>query len=107
MPCSPPGHGLCREKLQLIVVQTETGKCEQTSECFSVQVVERVVTQTKPFDVLQALEGEEVTCLNKCSSKRRHFFRLEFWFVILRNFVSVVVCLPGRPCWGYRPAGCV
>lgn len=55
-----PGHGLRGEELQLIVVQTETGECEQTSEGLSVQVVQRVVTKTKPFNVLQALKGEEV-----------------------------------------------
>lgn len=34
-----PGHGLSGEELQLIVVQTETGQCEQTSEGLGVQVV--------------------------------------------------------------------
>lgn len=63
VPNSLPGHGLTGEELQLIVVQTETCEREQTSEGFGVQVVQRVVTETKPFDVLQALEGEEVACL--------------------------------------------
>lgn len=61
MPSSLPGHGLSGEELQLVVVQTETGEREQTGEGLSVQVVQRVVTKTKPFDVLQALEGEEVS----------------------------------------------
>ena len=51
-PDSVPGHGLTGEELQLIVVQTETCEREQTSEGLGVQVVQRVVTETKPFDVL-------------------------------------------------------
>lgn len=62
VPRSPPGHGLTGEELQLVVVQTETGEREQASEGLRVQVVQRVVTKTKPFDVLHALEGEEVAC---------------------------------------------
>lgn len=53
---SPPSHGLSGKELQLVVVQAETSEREQTSEGLSVQVVQRVVTKTKPFDVLQALE---------------------------------------------------
>lgn len=64
-----PGHGLRGEELQLIVVQTETGECEQTSEGLSVQVVQRVVTKTKPFNVLQALKGEVRETLS-------HFFTI-------------------------------
>lgn len=55
-----PGHSLSGEELELIVVQTETGQREQTSEGLNVQVVQRVVTETKQFDVLQTLEGKEV-----------------------------------------------
>lgn len=61
MHYSLPGHGLSGKELQLIVVQTETGECDKTSEGLSVQVVQRVVTKTKPFDVLQALEGQKVS----------------------------------------------
>lgn len=56
MPFSLPGHGVSGEELQLVVVQTETGECEKTSEGFGVQVIQRVVAKTKPFDVLQTLE---------------------------------------------------
>ena len=55
----PPGHCLSGKELQLVVVQTETVESDQTSEGLSVQVVQRVVTETHPFDVLQALEGKE------------------------------------------------
>lgn len=54
-----PGHGLSGEELQLVVVQTEMGECEETSEGLCVQVVQRVVTETKPLDVLQTLRGPE------------------------------------------------
>lgn len=61
MPFCLPGHGVSGEELQLVVVQTETSECEKTSEGFGVQVIQRVVTKTKPFDVLQTLEGQEVS----------------------------------------------
>lgn len=53
----PPGHGLGWEKLQLVVVQTEPVQREQARKGFDVQVIERVVTEAKPLDVLQALSG--------------------------------------------------
>lgn len=38
------------------MVQTEAGERDEASKGFSVQVVQTVVTQTKPLDVLQALD---------------------------------------------------
>ena len=103
VPNSPPGHGLTGEELQLVVVQTETCEREQTSEGLGVQVVQRVVTETKPFDVLQALEGEDVACLTNVPTPG------DFSAVLskpsLQSFLQVV--LPERPCWGCRPVGCV
>lgn len=53
-----PGHGLSGEELQLVVIQTETAESEQTSERLRGQVVQGVVAQTKPLDVVQTLEDE-------------------------------------------------
>lgn len=53
-----PGHGLSGEELQLVVIQTEATESKQTSECLRGQVVQGVVAQTKPLDVVQALEDE-------------------------------------------------
>lgn len=66
-----PGHGLSGEELQLVVVQTETVECDQTSKGLSVQIVQRVVTKTEPFDVLQALEGQDCFLFNRCSEKKK------------------------------------
>lgn len=58
----PPGHGLCGEELQLIVVQAEAAEGEQASERLRGQVVQGVVAQTKPLDVLQALGEKSEHC---------------------------------------------
>lgn len=52
----PPVHGLRGEELQLIVVQAEAAEAEQTSKCLRGQVVQGVMAQAKPLDVVQALE---------------------------------------------------
>lgn len=54
--CCLPGHGLCGEELQCVVVQTEPGESEETSKGLNIEIVQRVVTKTEPFDVLQALQ---------------------------------------------------
>ena len=57
-----PGHGLCGEELQFVVVQTETGESEEPGKGLDIEIVQRVVTKTEPFDVLQALQESEVPC---------------------------------------------
>lgn len=42
------------------MVQTESGEREQTSEGVVFHVVKRVVAETEPLDVLQALKGGTV-----------------------------------------------
>lgn len=54
----PPVHGLSGEELQLIVVQAEAVEGEQSSERLRGQVVQGVMAQTKPLDIVQALEVE-------------------------------------------------
>lgn len=58
---APPGHGLCGEELQLIVIQAEATECEQAGERLRCQVVQGAVAEAKPFDVLQALD-EKLHC---------------------------------------------
>ena len=53
----PPGHGLRGEELQLVVVQAEAVQGDQPPEGLHVQVVQRVVAEPQPLDVLQALVG--------------------------------------------------
>lgn len=57
---SQPGHGFSGEELQLVMVQTEPGECDESGKGFSVQVVQIVVAQTKPFYVLQALSAHRI-----------------------------------------------
>lgn len=57
-----PGHGLSGEELQLIVVQAEAVEGEQASERLRCQVVQGVMAETKPLDVLQALEEKSDCC---------------------------------------------
>lgn len=61
MPVSLPGHGFSGEELQLVVVQTEAGERDEAGKGLRVQVVQIVVTETKPFDVLQALKTQKVS----------------------------------------------
>lgn len=61
MPLSLPGHGFSGEELQLVVVQTEAGERDETGKGLRVQVVQIVVTETEPFDVLQALKTQKVS----------------------------------------------
>lgn len=66
-----PGHSLCGEELQFVVVQTETGESEETSKGLNIKIVQGVVTKTEPFDVLQALQELRVFLFNSCSYNRR------------------------------------
>lgn len=83
-----PGHGLSGEELQLVVIQTETTESEQTSKRLGGQVVQRVVAQTKPLDVVQALEDESHHCrvnTSKYNDKRaeqrqRSHFSTEYFY---------------------------
>lgn len=50
------------------MVQAETRERQQSGEGLRVQVVQRVVAETKPFDVLQTLEGEKIGFLNRHSN---------------------------------------
>lgn len=61
MPLSLPGHGFSGEELQLVMVQTEAGEREETGKGLRVQVVQIVVTETEPFDVLQTLKTQKVS----------------------------------------------
>lgn len=58
----PPVHGLSGEKLQLIVVQAEAGEGEQSGERLRGQVVQGVIAETKPLDVVQPLQEESDCC---------------------------------------------
>lgn len=53
---APPCHCLCGEELQLISIQAEPTERKQSSECFRCQVVQGVMAEIKPLDVLQALK---------------------------------------------------
>lgn len=57
----PPGHRLRGEELQLVVVQAEATERDQSGERFRCQVVQGVVAEAKPFDVLKALD-EKLSC---------------------------------------------
>lgn len=43
------------------MVQTEAGERDETGKGLRVQVVQTVVTETEPFDVLQALKTQKVS----------------------------------------------
>lgn len=45
------------------MVQTETSEREQTSKGLSVQIIQGVVAETKPFDILQTLKADEICLL--------------------------------------------
>lgn len=66
------------------MVQTEASECDEASKGFSVQVVQIVVAQTKPFDVLQAL-NTQVFCFSTGDISI---------YIFLASFDS----LPGMPC---------
>lgn len=87
----PPGHGLSGEELQFIVVQTEAAEGEQASERLGRQVVQGVVAQTKPLDVVETLEkirlilyymwanlthGSEPWALSSISKKKINVFKM-------------------------------
>lgn len=81
------------------MVQTETAECDKTSEGLGVQIVQRVVTKTEPFDVLQALEGQDCFLFNQCSNNRRHFFmslNTSVHFAIFQELAGVSVHLKGH-----------
>lgn len=63
-----PGHGLCGEELQLVVVQTEAGEGEEAGQGLALQVVQGVVAETEPFHVLQALQEEEASGSTRAST---------------------------------------
>lgn len=58
----PPVHGLSGKELQLIVVQAEAIESEESSERLGGQVVQGVIAETEPLDVIQALEKESYRC---------------------------------------------
>lgn len=93
-----PGHGLCGEELQFVVVQTETSESKETSKGLDVEIVERVVTKPEPFDVLQALRGQE-----EPGFKWLQEVFLATGVKARRSFSTK----PERPGWGCRRADCV
>lgn len=74
-----PGHGLRREKLQLIVIKAETGESEEASKGLNVKVIESVVTEPQPFNVLQALKGQVRYVYQLVVGQRKKVKRAQLW----------------------------